>query len=130
MTGKYLQNIKTCCKKVVKSYGSDRLRKKTPAFFRKAGVFLSSDSSERLHACQCPGANHHLHRKTPVLPSELKIACAILISQSDRQCFSYEDGMLCCRKRDVISSQSEPKSRSYRAACLNCYFLQLFYNTF
>jgi len=34
---------------------------------------------------------HHLHRKTQVLPSELTKAYAFVISQSDLQCFSHED---------------------------------------
>ena len=38
------------------------------------------------------GSKHHLHRKTQVLPCELKKANAFLISRSDLQCFSHEDG--------------------------------------
>ena len=35
---------------------------------------------------------HHLHRKTQVLLCELSNAYALLISRSDLQCFSHEDG--------------------------------------
>ena len=51
---------------------------------------------------------HHLHQKTPSPPSELKNAHAFLISQSDRQCFSHEDGCFAAG------------SRIKRAVRLNC----------
>ena len=35
---------------------------------------------------------HHLHRKAHILPCELSNAYALLISRSDTQCFSHEDG--------------------------------------
>ena len=35
---------------------------------------------------------HHLHRKTSVLPSSLKMLTHFWSLQSDRQCFSHEDG--------------------------------------
>jgi len=35
---------------------------------------------------------HHLHRKAHILPCELNNAYALLISRSDMQCFSHEDG--------------------------------------
>jgi hypothetical protein len=51
-----------------------------------------ANRSDRLRRGSITGRKHHLHRKTSVLPSELSNAYALLISQSDRQCFSHEDG--------------------------------------
>ena len=47
---------------------------------------------------------HHLHRKTQVLLCELSNAYALLISRSDLQCFSHEDG--CFAPDNVLLKQS------------------------
>jgi hypothetical protein len=60
MTGKYLQNIKTCCKKVVKSNSSDRL----PDNFGisvQTGCLLRHVSGSKAS---------HLHKKNIVGPTE------------------------------------------------------------
>ena len=46
----------------------------------------------RLHAKFNIRRKHHLHRKAHILPCELSNAYALLISRSDTQCFSHEDG--------------------------------------
>ena len=60
---------------------------------RKACSFFECrNSSDRLYVVPESGEQHHLHRKTQVLPCELSNAHALLISRSDPQCFSHEDG--------------------------------------
>ena len=48
--------------------------------------------SDWLHAKFNIRRKHHLHRKAHILPCELSNAYALLISRSDTQCFSHEDG--------------------------------------
>jgi hypothetical protein len=55
-------------------------------------LFWGRNSSDRLYVVPKSGGQHHLHRKTQVLPSELTKAHAFVISQSYLQCFSHEDG--------------------------------------
>ena len=46
----------------------------------------------RLHAKFNIRRKHHLHQKAHILPCELSNAYALLISRSNTQCFSHEDG--------------------------------------
>ena len=59
---------------------------------RSHSPFRQSDSSDRLPLSFRIRRKHHLHRKTQVLLCELKKAKAFLISRSDLQSFSHEDG--------------------------------------
>ena len=53
---------------------------------------LAAAPFRRLHAKFNIRRKHHLHRKAHILPCELSNAYALLISRSDTQCFSHEDG--------------------------------------
>ena len=75
---------------------------------RSHSPFRQSDSSDRLPLSFRIRRKHHLHRKTQVLLCELNNAYALLISRSDLQCFSHEDGCL-------------HRKRVAEYACLNCY---------
>ena len=64
-----------------------------PPFRLAAAPFrLAAAPFRRLHAKFNIRRKHHLHRKAHILPCELSNAYALLISRSDTQCFSHEDG--------------------------------------
>ena len=85
---------------------------------RSHSPFRQSDSSDRLPLSFRIRRKHHLHRKTQVLLCELKKAKAFLISRSDLQCFSHEDGCF-SPETTFMSSLSEllpdGMNRSYNA---------------
>ena len=55
-------------------------------------IQMTAAPFRRLHAKFNIRRKHHLHRKAHILPCELSNAYALLISRSDTQCFSHEDG--------------------------------------
>ena len=57
---------------------------------------------------------HHLHRKTYILPCELRKCRHFLISRSDIQCFSHEDG---CSAADNEPQIMPAGQRSASHAC-------------
>ena len=84
MTGKYLQNIKTCCKKVVKSNSSDWL----PDNFGisvQTGCLLRHVSGSKAS---------HLHKKNIVGPTERSKLRKQFLARRAGPAFFDEDGDL------------------------------------
>ena len=65
------------------------------------------NSSDRLHPTSYTGTNIIFIEKRKSFPASLENARHFLISRSDLQCFSHEEGCF------------EPVKRTLRAACLN-----------